>query len=59
VSNGTLGLVVLLDALLNELKGREEDGIDDARPAHGHAQSAVHVALEELDLGRRVDLLAT
>lgn len=46
-----------VDLLLEELEGGEEDRVDGARAAHGYAQTAVHVSLEELDLDR-LDLLA-
>lgn len=46
-----------LDALLKKLKRGEKDGVDGARPAHGHAQATVHVALEKSDLDG-LDLLA-
>lgn len=32
-----LRIVERLDALLDKLKGREKDGVDDARSDHGHA----------------------
>lgn len=53
-----MGMILIhrLDAFLQELKRREEDGIHGARPTHRHAQAAVHVALEEGDLDR-LDLL--
>lgn len=48
-------LVEGIDVLLNKLKRRKEDGINDTRSAHGDTQSAVHVAFKELDLRRRFD----
>lgn len=39
-----------LDALLEELERGEENGVDCAGPSHAHAEPAVHVLLEELDL---------
>ena len=46
------------DEVLDKLVRREEDGVDSTRPAHGDAEAAVHVPLEELDLGPGLDLLA-
>jgi hypothetical protein len=46
-------LVHRLDVLLDEFEGREEDGVDDARSAHGDSKASVHVLLEELELGLR------
>lgn len=45
--------------LLDKLKGREKDGIDDAGAAHGYGQAAIHVALEEGNLGSRLDLFTS
>lgn len=54
-----LALVVnVLDSLLDDFKGREEDGVDGAGPDHGDAQAAVHVSLKEFDLGGRLDFLS-
>ena len=50
-------ILQVVDALFQELKGREEDRIDRAGPAHRDPEAAVHVALEELDLDG-LDLLA-
>lgn len=41
-----------VDTLLQELKGGEEHRVDRARAAHGHAEAAIHVLPEELDLYR-------
>jgi hypothetical protein len=41
----------LIDALLGKLKRSKENRIDDARPRHGHAKTAVHAWIQELDLG--------
>lgn len=46
-------LVHRLNMLLNKFEGREEDGVDDARSAHGDSKASVHVLLEELELGLR------
>lgn len=40
----------LVDALLPKLKRRKEDGVEQTRPRHGHAETAVHLALEKVDL---------
>lgn len=48
-----------VDVLLRKLKGREEDGVDDAGASHGHAEAAIHVLPEERDLWGRLDLLAS
>jgi hypothetical protein len=42
-------VVHLVYMLLHKLEGREEDGIYDTRTAHGDAEAAIHVALEEFD----------
>lgn len=42
----------LVDALLPKLKRRKEDGVEHAGPGHGHAEAAVHLTLEEVDLDR-------
>jgi hypothetical protein len=46
-----------LDALLNELKRREEYGVDHAGSAHRDPKATVHVTLEELNLRCWFDLL--
>lgn len=45
-------LVILhvVDVLLQELKGREEDCVDGTRATHGDAQASIHVQAEKLDL---------
>ena len=42
-----------LDVLLDELEGREEDGVDRAGTSHGDAQAAVHLSPKELDFDWR------
>lgn len=58
-TRSSVGFLQCPDGVLNELVRREEDGVDSTRAAHGDAEAAVHVPLEELDLGPRLDLLAS
>ena len=45
-------ILKFVDALLRELKRRKEDGVEQAGSGHGHAETAVHLALEKVDLDR-------
>jgi hypothetical protein len=51
-------VVHLMNMLLYKLERREEDGINDARAAHRNTKAAIHMALEEFDLGGGFDFFA-
>lgn len=55
----SVGFIQIPDGVLNEFVRREENSVDSTRPPHRDAEAAVHVPLEELDLGPRLDLLAS
>lgn len=46
--SGILVLIHCLDPVFDEFKGREEDGVDDTRPAHGYGKATIHLFFEEL-----------
>jgi len=47
------------EAILDELEGREEDGIYRARSGHRNAKTAIHMPLEEFNLRSWLHLLAS
>lgn len=49
----SLRILDRIDAFLEKFERGEEDGVHNARTAHGYAQATVHVASEELDFDRR------